>query len=194
MRTPCLPCGDVRAINPAVGGESGYHSRMEPGHRGAAYFDDVLMGRIADQILAMDAGEKLPSEREQAESLGVSRTALRDRLSRLESMGVLERRSGSGTFVKQLRPESVAESIALGLMASNMSVASLRSVRHALERQAAIEGCARADHISLAHMAIALDRMDVSDSTDELHDADLAFHTALFAASGSAGWSSSPRC
>jgi GntR family transcriptional repressor for pyruvate dehydrogenase complex len=152
---------------------------------GVEFFEDQVMSALAQKVLAMSPGQKLPSEREQALELGVSRTALRDRLGRLESMGVLERRTGAGTFVRGLRPESVSESILLGLVASKMTFESLRSVRHALERQAACEAAQKTDHVAMAHMAVALDRMDASEDTDELHEADVAFHKALFAASGS---------
>lgn len=152
---------------------------------GLDFFEDPLMSALARQVLAMNPGEKLPSEREQAMELGVSRTALRDRLGRLESMGVLERRTGAGTFVRGLRPETVSESLLLGLVASKMTLASLRSVRFALERQAAYEAAQKVDHVSVAHMAVALDRMDASDDSNELHEADVAFHEALFTASGS---------
>lgn len=152
---------------------------------GFDFLEDQLMSELARQVLAMDPGERLPSEREQAQELGVSRTALRDRLGRLESMGVLERRTGAGTFVRGLRPETVSESLLLGLVASKMSLASLRSVRFALERQAAYEAAQKVDHLSVAHMAVALDRMDTCEDTEQLHQADIEFHKALFAASGS---------
>jgi GntR family transcriptional repressor for pyruvate dehydrogenase complex len=152
---------------------------------GLDFFEDQLMSALARQVLAMSPGEKLPSEREQAQELGVSRTALRDRLGRLESMGVVERRTGAGTFVRGLRPETVSESLLLGLVASKMTLASLRSVRFALERQAAYEAAHKVDHVAGAHMAVALDRMDATDDSDELHEADIAFHRALFTASGS---------
>lgn len=52
----------------------------------------------------LKAGEKLPPEREFCEILGVSRTALRAAISRLESCGDVERRHGSGTYVGQVKP------------------------------------------------------------------------------------------
>ncbi|MFP3579328.1 FCD domain-containing protein [Arthrobacter sp. SIMBA_036] len=151
----------------------------------ADFFDDELLATLARRILSMAEGERLPSERGLAEELGVSRTALRDRLGRLESMGVLERRTGSGSFVRGLRPESISESLMLGLVASQLTVASLRSVRFALERQAAYEAAQRVSHVEVARMAVAVDRMDASDDTQELYDADIEFHRALFAASES---------
>ncbi|WP_413738426.1 FadR/GntR family transcriptional regulator [Sodalis sp. RH21] len=46
-------------------------------------------------------GERLPSERELSESLGVSRTSIRQALKVLEASGRLETRVGSGTYLTQ---------------------------------------------------------------------------------------------
>ena len=54
----------------------------------------VLEGRFGP-------GEKLPNELELSESLGVSRTTLRDAIRTLTARGVLEVRRGKGTFVAQ---------------------------------------------------------------------------------------------
>ena len=44
-------------------------------------------------------GEKLPNENELAESIGISRTTLREAIRTLASEGLLEVRRGRGTFV-----------------------------------------------------------------------------------------------
>ena len=44
-------------------------------------------------------GDKLPNELVLAEELGVSRTTLRDAITYLSSINVLERKRGKGTFV-----------------------------------------------------------------------------------------------
>ena len=46
-------------------------------------------------------GERIPSENELASELGVSRTTIRDALSRLEIEGVIYRKQGSGTYVNE---------------------------------------------------------------------------------------------
>ena len=53
----------------------------------------------------LSPGDKLPTEPRLARELSVSRATLRDALSLLEREGFLERKHGSGTFVKSLKPE-----------------------------------------------------------------------------------------
>jgi GntR family transcriptional regulator, transcriptional repressor for pyruvate dehydrogenase complex len=60
---------------------------------------------IADQLLSMinagsyKAGSRLPSERLISEQMGVSRPSLREAISALQIVGVLESRPGDGTYV-----------------------------------------------------------------------------------------------
>jgi GntR family transcriptional repressor for pyruvate dehydrogenase complex len=60
---------------------------------------------IADQILRMintglyKAGSRLPSERTITEQMGVSRPSLREAISALQIVGILESRPGDGTYV-----------------------------------------------------------------------------------------------
>ncbi|MEJ7137104.1 FadR/GntR family transcriptional regulator [Amphibiibacter pelophylacis] len=66
-----------------------------------------LAEQVADLLEAeircgrLSAGEKLPTERLLAAQMGVSRTVLREAVSRLKSAGLLESRQGSGVYVLQ---------------------------------------------------------------------------------------------
>lgn len=153
----------------------------------AATETDPLTTRLVAHLATLQPGTKLPSERVLAEQLGVSRTALRDRFSRLESMGVLERRTGSGTYVQGLSSATTSQSLALSVAASNLDSISMIPVRHALEREAARLAALNNDHLNIAKMAISLDLMKSSNSDQALQEADYDFHDALFAASGSPG-------
>lgn len=146
---------------------------------------DPITHALVRRITKIGPGGRLASERELSEELSVSRTALRDRVAKLESMGILERRGRLGTFVVGLRPETVSDVLMLGLMASDLTIESMVTVRIALERQAALEAAMRTDHVNIAHMAVAVDAMDNSDDGEALRQADISFHQALFNASGS---------
>ena len=149
-------------------------------------FSDELVSRVVHYLSALEVGERLPSERLLAEELGVSRTALRDRLMRLEAIGVVERRSGSGTYLRGLSSPMTGDTLAMGMMANNLHPISMMPVRVALEREAARQAALRSDHINLARMAVALDGMNV-DGDHAFRDADRDFHDALIAASGMPG-------
>jgi GntR family transcriptional regulator, uxu operon transcriptional repressor len=63
----------------------------------------VVSGKIEDLIRAenIKPGERLPSERDLALKLGVSRTSLREALIALELGGTVEVRGGSGVYVSE---------------------------------------------------------------------------------------------
>ncbi|WP_217136347.1 FadR/GntR family transcriptional regulator [Leucobacter chinensis] len=148
-------------------------------------FSDPVMGGLLAKLKNMQLGEKIPSERLLSEEFGVSRATLRERMGKLESLGVLERRDRSGTFYTGIKAETVSDVVFLGLMSSEMSIESLISFRHALERQAAVEACRAKDHMNIARMLVALEQMDAVDDPQALKAADLEFHDALIASSQS---------
>ncbi len=63
--------------------------------------DEQIAASIADAILdgVFPPGSTLPPERELAEQLNVNRTSLRQGLARLQQMGLIEARHGSGNVV-----------------------------------------------------------------------------------------------
>ncbi|OBI89725.1 FadR/GntR family transcriptional regulator [Mycobacterium sp. 1245805.9] len=69
--------------------------------------DEQIAATIADAILdgAFPPGSTLPPERELAEQLNVNRTSLRLGLARLQQMGLIEARHGSGNVVRD--PEAL---------------------------------------------------------------------------------------
>lgn len=126
-------------------------------------------------------GDKLPSERDLVERLKVSRASIREALSALEMMGLLEVRSGEGTFMRRLKPESVIAPLAWMLSIEKGTVQELLEVRKILEVQAAKLAAQRAQAEDLRELEDALENMRQEIINPELggEKADLQFHYAI---------------
>lgn len=67
-----------------------------------------ISDRVAEQLYALiqqrqlQSGQRLPAERQLAEELGVSRTALREAIQKLISQGIVVSRVGAGNFVQAM--------------------------------------------------------------------------------------------
>ena len=79
-----------------------------------------------------------------AESLGVSRASVREALTTLEAIGILEIKSGEGTFVKQTSQAETFAPLALLLEVEHISVDQMMEVRRVLESEMAALAADRA--------------------------------------------------
>lgn len=73
------------------------------------YVIDTLTMRIVSQEYGVD--ERLPSERQLAQDLGVARNTVREALDQIEERGMIRRRAGSGSFVTY-DPNGASKSVA----------------------------------------------------------------------------------
>lgn len=114
-----------------------------------------IADQIRDQILngAVEAGQQLPSERDLAASLGVSRPTVREALIALEVAGLVEVRVGVGAFIRDrgAAPVSLPE-----LSASPLEVT---AVRQLLEPEAAALASQMISPEGTAHLAETLRQM-----------------------------------
>jgi DNA-binding FadR family transcriptional regulator len=149
---------------------------------------DAIVANLARMIQLAGPGERLPSERAIAESLGVSRVALRDRLKGFEFLGILERRPGAGTVVRSLDPNGLAEMLDLMLASAHVSHADLHVVRIALERESARLAAVAAD-VDLDEMYRCIYVFEHGTRPAEMAAADTAFHRHLMKLAGSPGLS-----
>ena len=92
---------------------------------------DQLRDRIARGDLG--PGDRLPVERVLAVDLGVSRSTIREAIRSLRSTGLVYARQGSGTFVTDLTPATLASPLVFALTRSNDHVPRLFEVRAMLE-------------------------------------------------------------
>lgn len=96
------------------------------------YVVDTLTTRIVSQEYGLD--ERLPSERQLAQDLGVARNTVREALDQIEERGMIRRRAGSGSFVTY-DPNGASESVAA--VAAETGPLQLQVVRGILEPEMA---------------------------------------------------------
>jgi GntR family transcriptional regulator, transcriptional repressor for pyruvate dehydrogenase complex len=130
-------------------------------------------------------GEKLPSERELAESLGVSRSSIRDAIRSLELVGLVEPRQGSGTVVREISADTVMNPLANVLRYKVELVTELIDFRKMLEPPLAARAATHATDEELGEMEEILRRQETKFRGGELAiEEDSEFHYAIAMASG----------
>ena len=140
---------------------------------------------VLDSLLAaiesgrIRIGEELPPERDLAEALGISRNSLRECLSILSFMGIVENRGNRKVLVKNADYYRKARSL-LELSYSPDTFADLMEFRRTNEREIARLACRRATEEDLARLRSSVERLE-RDATDYL--ADIEFHVNLAYAS-----------
>jgi GntR family transcriptional regulator, transcriptional repressor for pyruvate dehydrogenase complex len=143
---------------------------------------DSLAASIRDGRLR--AGDKLPTEAELMARYGVSRTVVRESISKLQASGVVRTRHGIGSFVL---PQQAAGnfSIAPGDFATVADVISLLELRISLETEAAGLAAHRRSNDNLQAMSDALSSFHQSIRLDsDAVPSDFQFHLEVARATG----------
>jgi len=155
--------------------------------RGRTLAEEVV-GNLTQRITAgeLKPGDKLPTESEVMATMGVSRTVVREALSRLQASGYVETRHGIGTFVLD-RPAETPSPFRLdsAAMGTALDVLAMLEFRVSLEAEAAGLAALRRSDAQLAAMRRALDDMTRSASAgNDAVNADFEFHLSIARATG----------
>lgn len=134
-------------------------------------------------------GDRLPSERELAATLGIGRASVREALRTLDSMGLIEVRSGQGAFLRNisLNPylASIRESLSFLLDVREETLLELWEVRQGLEEQIAPLAAKRRSEEDLQKLRKLTEEMRTQISASEAFvRAGIAFHRTLVEAAG----------
>lgn len=138
---------------------------------------DEIRRRIVDGHL--HPGDKLPAESALEQDFGVSRTVIREALSRLQAAGLVEKYRGKGTFVLT-RPSGRAFTAPLQEAYSHQDRLDLLDFRIGMEVEAAALAAHRRTAGQLAAVAAALDAFGQAASRPSAAvAADFAFHRSI---------------
>ncbi len=145
-------------------------------HEGFVRVRDYLMSAIEEH--AFEPGERIPTERQLAEQLDVSRAVTRRALTELEAEGLILRQVGRGTFV---RPSPDAAG-AVPSLDGAISPAEYIEVRLRFEPELTWMVATNATSSDFERIEDALKRGEMATTREEFEIWDAAFHLAIAAA------------
>lgn len=171
----------------AVGADTGAGAaaRREPAARGSVTQRAIerIKTMIADGVL--EPGQRLPTERDLAAQLGMSRSSMREAIRALTVLGVLEARHGSGIYVTALDAGDLLETFGVVAdLSRGPRLVELLEVRRVLESTATALAAARITPAQLAVVEEHLAAMAATDDPEVILAHDLAFHRAIAEAAG----------
>ena len=161
----------------------GYGARPRLRARGLAHsLVDDFGARIRDG--ALRPGDKLPTESEIMQAFGVSRTVVREALSKLQASGLVETHHGVGTFVLQPRAGGVFR-LDPGEIATSVDVLAVLELRISLETESAGLAASRHTEEQLLAMRQALDDFERNvNAAGDTVAPDFRFHLQIAQATG----------
>ena len=130
------------------------------GEEGSRLYETII-NNIQTMIRtgALQSGQKLPSERELAETFGVSRVPVREALKILEYMGILDSSPGDGLYVRNMGINDLIKKMNFTVNATADAILELAELRCTLEGMAAYYSAIRRSDQDLALLQKNMDDM-----------------------------------
>lgn len=153
-------------------------------------YEEVIVG-IEEMLKSnnMQAGDRLQSEKELALYFGVSKTAVREALSALQTAGLIEVKHGSGIYVRNVN-DRLTNPLTMKLLTNRDNMLRILELRKGLETEGVFLAAQRADASDIARIKECLLTMaEEIDQGENASDGDLHFHCALIKATHNQAYS-----
>ncbi|HLX82258.1 MAG TPA: FCD domain-containing protein [Terriglobales bacterium] len=154
---------------------------------------ETVMSMVAHKIEQLvrrgdlKAGDRLPSEPDLAQMLGVSRGSLREALKGLMYLGLIKSRAGDGTYIQSSLSRVLNQHFQWMIVLDEVKHLEIYELRKIIEPDAAALAANRATRADIECLKAALDGLAEGRRNPELFRAfDIQFHDALAQASGNA--------
>ena len=136
---------------------------------------------VETRILAgkLKVDDRLPAERELAQILNVSRTAVREGIRLLEVMGVVESRQGSGNYISGHFDQTLEQVLTIMYALDDLRYDEIREFRYAVERQALVLAVRNADKKGKQTLQRHLNGMLHAETEEEQAECDRMLHLTL---------------
>ena len=152
--------------------------------KGKVYLE--IMRQIKEGIRSgqLKKGDRLPSERQMSEQLGVSRATVREAIRSLEIMGLIHCVQGEGNFIPNNLDSSLTEPMSLIFLLNQGSVDDITELRRALELEAVALAAERITTANLERLNDLCNLLESDVDKKEKAEADNLFHYEIARASG----------
>jgi GntR family transcriptional repressor for pyruvate dehydrogenase complex len=150
---------------------------------------EEVVGQLHQLIDAgkLKAGDRLPSERELAETFRVSRSSVREAIKTLENEGMVVSRPGSGTFITAVNVEAIIPPLASLLSRGKDALVDLFEMRCLVEPSIAALAAERATPADILRLKEIYTEQEQQIERDvSAVDSDAAFHLTIGEATNNA--------
>lgn len=164
------------------GEKSAMYEKEEKGEK--AY--ERVVNYIRDEIWrgTLKRGERLPSERDLAELLGVSRNSVREAMRTLSLMGFVSSVHGAGNYVTCNLEKNLSETLSIMLMMGETNYLQVSQLRRGLESENARLAASHILPRQTAKLADLVRRMREEPNSEKGFLLDQEFHIVLCEAAG----------
>ncbi len=138
---------------------------------------EQLLSRITDGEWV--DGDKIPSENELRESMGVSRESVREAIKRLGAMGLLRSEQGKGTFVQKIDTGFYLNMLLPSLFLSEDDGLHILQFMKAIQVESARIAAEKAREKDLTELKTLLERMRGETDSEAFFQWDNEFHACL---------------
>ncbi len=161
--------------------------KFAPEHRGRIFrkarslavdLVDTLQARVRDGFYA--AGSRMPTEAAIMDEFGVSRTVVREAISRLQQAKTVITQHGIGSFVREVQPEAPGFRIDRVDLETVVDLVNVLELRISLETESAGLAATRRKARQLSDMHDAIEAFDhKAQAGEETLEADFRFHLCI---------------
>lgn len=153
--------------------------------------NDKIYKKVMDQIVELilsgklKKGDKLPPERQLAEELSVGRPTLKQALSALEALGIINSRHGGGNYIT-FDTSNVFNPLVLKFYLNEGKQFDILEFRYILEIQMARLAALKSSSEQIEALSVIIEKMKNVTCLDERLDLNSQFHLEIAKISGNA--------
>lgn len=146
---------------------------------------EIIMNQIKDIVRSgeLKRGDKLPSERDLALKLNVSRTSVREAIKALETLGLIESRHGEGNYIRNDFEDILLEPLSIVFMLLGSDNNEILQLRNVIEPEVAKIAAENITDEEIEKIEDIIEKLSTTKDSKECASLDKEFHYSIAKAS-----------